>query len=120
MKRKDSTVETDFHPVLTALLFDFDELYRNWGVEVTITSGSEPGTRHCKTSLHYATPCQAADIRSWDVMDISGKVLKAKQQAAALIEEAEDFCMRRNIPVDWIDLIVESDHIHVEYQPKRR
>ena len=33
---------------------------------------------------------------------------------------AADFCITEGLPADWIDTILESDHIHIEYQPKRQ
>ncbi len=119
MRRKNSTVQCKFHPMLTAFLFKADEYYSNLGSEVTITSGSETITRHGYTSLHYATPCQAADVRSWTV--IYGEVsYTAKMQHKELIQLAIDFCTTENIPADWVEVILESDHHHIEFQPKRQ
>lgn len=121
MKRKDDSVETKFHPLLTCFLIESDEIYRKWGAELTITSGSEHTTRHSKTSLHYSDPCCAADIRSWAVWDALNPEIKieAKAQAAALQGYAANFCTKYKIPTNWIEVILESDHIHIEYQPKR-
>lgn len=116
MRIKDDSVETQFHPMLTSFLFRVDERYRLWGSEVIITSGSEPGTRHSRTSLHYATPAQAADIRTWE----TNHVPNAEEQADELSVEARIFCEDHNIPRNWIEIILESDHIHIEYQPKRQ
>lgn len=119
MRVKDSSVECKFHPMLTDFLFDADEIYREWGSEVTLTSGSESGTRHGFTSLHYATPGQAADIRSWAISLADGGKVIAEMQAEALEELAQEFCDRNEIPDDWLEVILESNHIHFEYQPKR-
>ncbi|RLE96747.1 MAG: hypothetical protein DRJ63_10135 [Thermoprotei archaeon] len=123
MKTKDSSVETKFHPLLTSLLFSFDAMYRKWGGEITITSGSEHTTRHGKTSLHYATPACAVDTRIWDVIvskgSLAGTIIHAQEQYEALLVMRDLFCKREGIPSSWIDVILEKDHIHTEYQPKR-
>ena len=116
MKVKDSSVGTLFHPMLTALLFKFEAEYNDWGSELTITSGSEPETKHSVNSLHYATPCQAADIRIWEVANVPSP----EEQLSTLRVAADEFCAAHGIPTNWIDLILESHHIHCEYQPKRR
>lgn len=115
MMTKDHSVETEFHPILTAFLFDVDKLYRNWNNELVITSGSEHSTRHSYTSLHYATPAQAADIRSWTI----GSTPAANKQWETIMKVAVVFCERKGIPSSWIEVILESTHIHIEYQPKR-
>lgn len=115
MRRKDATVHTEFHPIITAFAFYIDDLYRAWGDELVVTSGSEPGTRHGYTSLHYATPCQAIDIRSRKRAKVPGP----HQQKPKLEECRNDFCDLRDMPRDWIEIILESNHFHIEYQPKR-
>lgn len=107
----------ELHSVLTDfLLTRVDLLYRNWGSELTVTSGSETDARHGKTSLHYATPSQAVDTRTWEV----GKIPSAATQYTDIKAEAVAYCQSKDIPTDWIDVILESDHIHIEYQPKRQ
>ena len=70
-----------------------------WGDEdLTITSAND--SIHSKTSLHYAGA--AFDIRTNGITDPDGK--------AILLEEA--------LGIDY-DVIYETDHIHVEYQPRR-
>lgn len=120
MRTKDTSVQCIFHPALTAFLFGIDLLYREWGEELVITSGSEPTAVHSYTSLHYATPCQAADIRSWIIhrSDHRGTI-DAVYQAEAIRAAANIYCDELGIPHNWIDVIIEEDHIHIEYQPKR-
>ncbi len=115
MKRKNSSVELALHPMLTAFLCGVDDLYRSWDSELTITSGSETTARHGYTSLHYATPCQAVDIRIWETADTPEPV----SQQGAIEFLAKEFCENNELGADWIDVILESDHIHIEYQPKR-
>ena len=116
MKRKDDSVETQFHPILTAYLMEADEVYRLWDSELVISSGSELTVRHSFKSLHYAVPCQAADIRSWEIK----RVPSVMKQAEALRETADIFADRIGIPRDWIEVHIEVDHIHIEFQPKRQ
>lgn len=120
MRRKDTSVHTEFHPTLTAFLFEVDDLYTLYGDEAVITSGSEVTARHGETSLHYATPAQAADLRSWDSGQGRARVPEPKVQVAALKELRDSFCTQYNIPAEWVEIILESDHIHIEYQPKRQ
>jgi len=119
MRTADKTVETEFHPLLTSFLFSADELYRSWRSEVIITCGSEHSAYHGYTSLHYALPAQGADIRSWDKKTGRGDVPKPVHQVTALKRAAKNFCLAHNIPTDWIEVILEPDHIHIELQPKR-
>ena len=120
MRIKNKSVQTEFHPVLTSFLFQVDDLYRSWRDEVVITSGSEHTARHGYRSLHYATPAQAADIRTWSMkIHKRGRVPSPAAQYKKLRELANTFCLSRGIPTDWIDVVLEKHHIHIEYQPKR-
>jgi hypothetical protein len=116
MRRKNSSVETEFHPVLTAFLFEVDDLYRSWQSEVVITSGSEESSRHGLTSLHYAKPAQAADIRIWEIK----RVPTTNIQLDYIRKKADYFCALHDIPYNWIEVILETTHIHIEFQPKRK
>lgn len=116
MKTGYSKVECIFHPVLTGFLFVVDKMYRKqWRQELVITSGSETTAKHSRTSLHYATPCQAADTRIWE----TGRIPKPEKQQKAIRLEADLYCYSLDIPCDWIEVILESNHMHIEYQPKR-
>lgn len=120
MRTKDYTVETHFHPTLTAFLFDVDELYRVWEDEVVITSGSENIVHSTKTSLHHATPCQAADVRSWSHITHQRGIVPVPSVQMLQIKAARNrFCIINDIPAEWIEIILEPTHIHIEYQPKR-
>lgn len=119
MKRKDNTVQCKFHPMLNAFLWVIDDQYKRWKDELVITSGSEPYTRHGYTSFHYADPCCGADIRMWDRTQGRGRVPSPEQQVIVLEDIKDDFCVEHNMPDDWIEIILEGNHIHIEYQPKR-
>lgn len=114
MRTKDSSVECQFHPRLTEFLASYvDLLYRDWGDEVIITSGSELGAVHSHTSLHYSG--QAADIRGRQ----RDRVPDGRTQIQDIKAEAFKYCVTLGIPANWID-VVASNHgaIHCEYQPK--
>lgn len=79
-----------------------DGIYRAAGSEATITSGSDG--KHSARSKHYAENnesgmVEALDFRTWgvDADSIAGK-------------------MRSKLGENY-DVVVESDHIHVEYDP---
>jgi len=116
MRTKDNTVECVIHHTLTSFLFGIDLLYREWESELIITSGSEPYARHSRTSLHYALPARAVDIRIWEVAQVPSPEI----QAQAICNARDIFCEECGMPNDWIDIILESDHIHIEFQPKRQ
>lgn len=116
MRIKDSSVEMELHPTLTNFLFDVDAAYVAWGDELVVTSGSEHTTRHGVNSLHYAIPGCAADVRIWERADVPS----AAKQLTKLQQVAESYCARHKIPTNWIEVILESDHIHIEFQPKRK
>ena len=111
MHRKNITVELKLHPVLTDLLFVADEMYIDRKQELVITSGSELHARHKRTSLHYAG-C-AVDIRTKNSQE---HPIKQGVYLAALVKK---YCKTNGIPVDWIEVVTEHNHLHLEYQPKR-
>jgi hypothetical protein len=107
--------------MLTAYLVEADEVYRSYGDELIITGGSEPEARHSYTSLHYALPARAADVRTWDKKTHQrANVPIPSSQHADLNQLKDKFCEEQGIPADWIEVILEDDHIHIEYQPKRQ
>ena len=84
--------------------------YHAAGAELIITSGSESSSRHSETSLHY--PGCALDCRTRHLdLDDKGKMELARPISGDL---GPDF-----------DVLFEgagtgNEHIHVEFQPKRR
>ena len=69
-----------------------------WGIEnqeLVITSAYEGN--HSESSLHYCN--EAVDIRSWE------KAGKVRDE------------IKRKLGRDY-DVVVEPDHIHIEYDPK--
>jgi len=101
MLKSDDVELKDLAPQLALALIMANEVYDEYGIDMVVTSAND--SNHSGTSLHYSG--QAVDLRtrtanSGDRQDIRDKV-KAK------------------LNVDF-DVILESDHIHLEYQPKRR
>jgi hypothetical protein len=116
LKLKSGTIEMQIHPILTDFLFGLDEEYREHDSELIITSGSEPDPIHGYTSLHYALPGCAVDIRNWDLDGWNGM-----EQYDSAIEAATAYCNWHPALKDGdIDVVLESHHIHIELQPKRR
>ena len=116
MKTKDSSVRTQLHWILTDfLLTRVDPYYRSLGGELIITSGSEVEARHGRTSLHYAIPGCAVDIRSWKVGEAT-----AADQAEVILNLANEYAEENGLQAGDIEVILESTHIHMELQPKRR
>ena len=97
MHVKDNTVNiVDLAPQLVMLLPVIDQIYHDeYNTELVITSGKHG--IHGKGSLHYEG--KAVDLRTWNVI----ASLVSRLQAAL----GPNF-----------DVVLEKDHIHVEYQPK--
>jgi len=122
MRTKEPSVQCAFHSILTGFLFRVNQMYLDlWDEELIITSGSETTTIHSYTSLHYSTPCQAADTRNWDIIigKAASSIVTGRDQFRAIRKLANSYCRDLKIPINWFDIILESDHIHTEYQPKR-
>ena len=120
MRTKSHDVALHLHAMLTGLIPLLDRQYRLWDDELIITSGSEHTTRHGYTSLHYATPGQAIDIRIWDLHNHNrGIVPSSAKQHRAGAKVVDTYCLAQSIPRDWIEVDFERTHIHIEYQPKR-
>jgi hypothetical protein len=108
MRIKDSSVS--IHGLRPEMLFALqvaNGVYQQYGRELVITSGAEPGTHHSSQSLHYSG-C-AVDLRTRE-LTVSGHIICDQ--------------IAQRLGVDF-DVIYESpgspgEHIHLEYQPKRR
>ena len=102
MRFKDNTLGfQSLQPQLILALIVVDQVMSANGGEAIITSLND--ATHSQTSLHYSGA--GADLRSWifkDQQDVLNQCKKA-------LGNSSD-----------IDLILESDHYHLEYQPKRK
>ena len=85
----------------TELLFGLnvaDAVYKELGYELTVTSVLDG--RHSLTSLHYAG--NAADLRTRGISN-----------PQAIVD-----MLKARLGVNF-DVLLESNHIHIEYQPRR-
>ena len=104
MKLKPGVNPFGLKPELLLALMVAESVWTQSGVELVVTSLNDG--KHSKTSLHYAG-C-AADIRTNNITEIGKKEW--------LVEQLR-FCLGQNPDYD---VILEIDHIHIEYQPKYR
>ena len=86
--------------IIVAIMAAF-AAYANENKECVITSVRDG--RHLETSLHYAG--QAVDLRTRHL---------TSEEKANIYKR-----LREALTRDY-DIIMESDHIHIEYQPRRR
>lgn len=86
--------------------------------ELTLTSGGD-GVHSCDESKHYPDPetglVHAADTRIKDfdgnILDISGKDMSLAKE---VVKKAKDKLGPQ------FDVVLEGNHIHIEYDPKNR
>jgi len=100
MKLKNGVSARGIRPELVMALGIADGVYRDNGASMTVTSLVD--STHSRTSLHYSG-C-AADFRTNDI---------SNAQAKKIVHE-----LRGALGTSDFDVILESDHIHLEYQPK--
>lgn len=99
MKLKDSTVSLKgvqwqmFHAAVIA-----EAVYAKYGAELVITSANDG--KHGKNTLH--DDGLALDLRTWS---LQGREVEVAGQLQAAL--GPDY-----------DVVLESDHIHLEFQPK--
>jgi hypothetical protein len=102
MRLKDNTVSlANLSPQIVLALIIAESVYQQWRAEIVITSAND--AKHSETSLHYAG--NAVDIRIATLLPNEREPIRDQIKAAL----NNDF-----------DVILESDHIHIEYQPRRR
>lgn len=102
MKTKDSSVK--IQGIRTELLFGLivaDQVYKEYGKELVITSLNDGN--HSVTSLHYSG-C-AADLRT--NYFTPNECIKVEHE------------IKERLGIDY-DVIFETNHIHLEYQPRKR
>jgi hypothetical protein len=98
MRLKDDSVKLEgvdwrmFHAALVA-----EAIYRKYGAEVVITSAKDG--KHSAHSLHYKG--RALDLRTWN---LAGREMQVRDELQAAL--GDDY-----------DVVLESDHIHMEHDP---
>ena len=98
MKIKKNVKLTGLRPELIIAAIVAMEVYNKYKLDIVITSVTDG--KHSATSLHYAG-C-AFDIRIKNVPGTSHYILRDEIKA--------------NLTSDF-DVVLKSDHIHVEFQP---
>lgn len=96
MRFKTGVEILGIRPEMVAIFGAIEQAWLEQGVEATITSVTDG--KHKRQSAHYTG--SAVDVRIWD--------MDAAKAAEAL---------RERLTGDY-DVVLESDHIHVEYDPK--
>lgn len=97
---KDDTIFPEVCPPLLLALLVADQVYQEKGTRMVVTSLRDG--RHSNTSLHYSGA--AADLR------IRGL---PEGQPQWIVDEIRTRLNRH------YDVILEADHIHLEWQPRR-
>jgi hypothetical protein len=101
MKIKNSVSALGVKPEIMLAIIVAERAYQSHGYELVITSLTDG--KHSRTSLHYAG-C-AVDLRTRNLAND-----QVVQTIANEIREGLN---------DEFDVVVESTHIHIEWQPKR-
>jgi len=97
LKSKSVNLNDVHHKVYSAIAI-VAQIYEAHGSDLVITSVRD--SKHGKHSLHYVG--KAFDIRIWNIK--VDKYVLGKELQKALGDE--------------YDVVVEKDHIHIEYDPK--
>lgn len=93
---------TGIRPELVAALMVAQRVFDDLGADFVVTSCAEHSAAHSNASLHYAG--SAFDCR------IHHMLIKHHAEAVKMLKERL---------TDEFDVVLEKDHIHVEFQPKR-
>ena len=100
MNLKHNVIPNGIKPETLLAINICNEVYKTHGHSLTITSICDG--KHSRTSLHYVG--YAFDARTKTLTD---------DEKYAVVKD-----LKERLTTDY-DVVLESDHIHVEYQPKR-
>lgn len=98
---KQGTKTFGIRPELIMAILVAEGIYEQYTTDIVITSVNDG--RHSRTSLHYSG--NAVDLRTRELPEVKAQ------------EVGEEI---RNSLTSEYDVVVETDHIHIEFQPKRR
>ena len=102
LRIKDNSIQAhSLAPQLLLAIFIADQVFAERASECVITALADGS--HSSTSLHYAG-C-AVDLRTRHLGPGHAQIIHKE--------------LRGRLNMDW-DVLLEPDHIHIEYQPKRR
>lgn len=96
---KDGVDVKNLHPVMWDMIYRIKPFFDTAKIDLVITSGTD--SKHGNGSLHYVG--LAVDIRT--------KTMKNKKKMFKSIKAV--------LPSGY-DVVPESTHLHIEYQPKTR
>lgn len=100
MELKDNVIPTSLKPETLLAIIITNDVYKLHGHSLTVTSIADG--KHARQSLHYVG--YAFDARTRMLTD---------DEIYSISNE-----LRKRLTTDY-DVVVESDHLHIEYQPKR-
>ncbi len=100
MKFKKGVKINNIKPEMVTALIVIEAIYLKYGVELVVTACTDG--KHSKGSLHYVGYAIDTRTRNFLTDDIINQV-------------ADDI---REALTDEFDVVVESDHLHIEFQPK--
>mgnify|MGYP001945775587 CR=1 FL=1 len=100
MRLKNNVKLHGIRPEMLIALLVADQVYKSYGQDLVITSANDG--RHSYTSLHYAGA--AVDLR-----------IRYFSKEVQLIVHKE---IQEKLNTSDFDVVLESDHIHIEFQPK--
>lgn len=103
MKLKSGVIPTSIRPELLLALIVSDGVWAKHGQDLVVTSLND--STHGNTSLHYAGA--AGDLRTRYFPD--GVAFQVAEDLREALGKNPDY-----------DVVLEDDHIHLEWQPKRR
>ena len=102
LRLKDDSVHLlNLQPQVLFALMVANDVYDQFGIDCVVTSANDGA--HSTTSLHYAGSAVDLRIRNFDNRDDA-------QEAAFIIADSLN---------KHFDVLLEDDHIHIEYQPRR-
>ncbi len=101
MLKSDNVSLANLAPQLALACVMANEVYNDYDVDMVITSAND--SNHSTTSLHYAGA--AVDLRTYTLDE---------SKRSECVER-----IRKKVGGDF-DVILESNHIHMEYQPRKK